>query len=302
MLQRLDEPYLLARGKEDKIARRLEQISLGRKQIESIRKSVIGSRVSLKVDMKADDAPKTGLRHLIVDVQDDGSVEIIGFNNDDSAAVENSKGRVLVKKIWYEEHPLVDLLMVIQQSNVIKSSAKQPAHITFENEVEKCRFGIACFDSGITPIAKITTAELPVFPHGVSFVLHHKDKKGILNLFKMTDKIELVVGKVNEVGGERKRDDLSAVWSSSDYMNAQIGGNIFQADCYVPETYAARITELKKKRPVCDIEISLNKKLQDVRLIQESIVAKKDSVDEQLKRTIDIKWDSEDKTKKLDLF
>jgi hypothetical protein len=104
MLQRLDEPYLLARGKEDKIARRLEQISLGRKQIESSRKSVIGSRVSLKVDMKADDAPKTGLRHLIVDVQDDGSVELL-----DSIMMILQRWRIPKGECWLKKHGMKNI-------------------------------------------------------------------------------------------------------------------------------------------------------------------------------------------------
>ena len=257
---------------DDKFALRALRASSARKQIEAQRTDIFGSDVSLKIDMTAVGAPVAGLRHLVVDVLESGSVQVVGFNSDDIKVVEDSMGRVLKRKKWHEDHPLSDLLKVILLSKMIRGRANQPAHITFENQNGKCDFLISRLGVDAAPIGKITTPEIPSIPHGLSFALPRNEAQNIWKLARRSDNFDVVVGKAAEKEGDEKPDDLVAVWQSAYLMNFYNRSSRLQAKLYVPATNAARRIDLKGINPDWDIEISLNEEQQDAWCIQESLI------------------------------
>ncbi len=200
---REDEAYQLARGKEDKLARRIERVSIARKQIEARQKPIFGKQSSFNIDMGADGVPDKGLRHLVVDVQSTGEVKIIGFNSDDVKAVENaiSKSYVkpkTVKKEWCYSHPLVDLLTVIKLSKGLADKGSNPFFITFKNFDKKCEFLVSQIGVDAGVVIRKTTSRLPEFPIGIPFVITINDARSIFVAAKKSENFCVIKGTISD--------------------------------------------------------------------------------------------------------
>lgn len=284
---REDEAYQLARGKEDKLARRNDRVAMARNQIESRKKDIFGSNTSLKIDMGAAGAPAVGLRHLAVEVLKDGSVEIIGFNNDDAQIVENGIKRTfekphLKKRPWFEKHPLADLLLVIKLSSSIKGTAKVPTYITFKNIASKCEILLCQLGVETGPVLRMTTSRLPKFPTNIPFLITNKIAKYIWLSAKQSESFSIIEGSgkkarpytpsPNHSKAEQKRiKQLRAVWNQTYAIQFAFDVGKTVADLFTPDKNAARRIDTKRKKPDWKLEVKITPSLLEGWITQENL-------------------------------